>query len=127
MSCVYKSKGKMKPRFSIMLLVFAFSLTSCEIRTIDYATGDVKLISKTKTTVSGKPAIRLVIRNTGEKDLFDIIVTVKAKRRQIDLEIETLVLESLQANESVARVVVFRHLEGHDDYDLLTYAVSCTR
>ncbi len=115
---------KIKTISYTLFLAIAFSITGCEISSVDYAIGDVKLISKAKTIVGGKPAIRLTIINTSVIDAFNVTVTVKAKRNQMDIEIKTAIIEKLKPDEIVKRVVVLNNLSKHDDYDFLTYAVN---
>ena len=104
--------------FALLLIV------NCKIASVDYAAGQVKLANKTRSTIDGKPAISMMIKNEGDENVWNILVTVKAKRKQTDISIQTIKLDQLYSLESVERRVVFEDLDGHEDYDLLTYAVS---
>lgn len=99
-------------------------MIGCKIASVDYAVGQVKLVNKIKTTVDGKPAVSLIIRNEGEEDVATVIITVKAKRKQVDLSVQTVVLDRLHAHEVAKRTVIFSNLNSHEDYDLITYAVN---
>ncbi|MFQ5651554.1 MAG: hypothetical protein ACE5IY_16585 [bacterium] len=104
--------------------ILMFTMLTCKFSSVDYAVGDVQLISKTRTTVEGKPAIRLQIENTGDDDVHNVRITIKAKKSQRDLQVETVFLERLSARERIIKRVVFDQLGGHSDYDLLTYAIN---
>ncbi len=53
-----------------------------------------------------------------------MLVTVKAKRKQTDISVQTIKLNRLDSLETVERTLIFENLNTHDDYDLLTYAVA---
>ena len=114
----------MKARLIKLALFLLLVMISCKIASVDYALGQVNLTNKTKSTIAGKPAISLVIKNEGEQQVWNVLVTVKAKRKQTDISVQTIKLDRLDALESVERTVIFENLKGHDDYDLLTYAVA---
>ena len=114
----------MKARLIKLALFLLLVMISCKIVSVDYAVGPVQLTNKTKSTVAGKPAISLVIKNEGEQQVWNVLVTVKAKRKQTDISVQTIKLDRLDALESVERTVIFENLNAHDDYDLLTYAVA---
>ena len=114
----------MKTRLINPALFLLLAMISCKIASVDYAVGQVNLSNKTKSTIAGKPAISLLIRNEGEEKVWNVLVTVKAKRKQTDISIQTIRLDRLDSLETVERTVVFENLNGHDDYDLLTYAVA---
>ena len=99
-------------------------MVSCKIASVDYAVGQVNLTNKTKSTIAGKPAISLLIKNEGEQQVWNVLVTIKAKRKQTDISVQTIELDRLDSLETVERTVVFENLNAHDDYDLLTYAVA---
>ncbi len=101
-----------------------FALTTCKFGSVDYAVGDVQLTSKVKTEVAGRPAVRLHIENSGDEAVTNIRITVKAKRKQRDLEVQILALDRLSGATTITRTVVFSRLTTHSDYDLLTYAVA---
>lgn len=106
-----------------LLLALACALTACNITAVDYAVREVKITDKVKTKVLDKPALRLTVQNTGESPVFDVRVTVKAKRNQMDLSVQWATVERLEVDEEAQRVVMFEELASHQDYDLLTYAV----
>ena len=114
----------MKTRLINSALFLLLVMFSCKIASVDYAVGRVNLTNKTKSTIAGKPAISLLIKNEGEQQVWNVLVTVKAKRKQIDISVQTIKLDRLDSLETVERTVVFENLNGHDDYDLLTYAVA---
>ncbi len=114
----------MKKRFIKLSLFILLVMVSCKIASVDYAIGQVKLTNKTKNTIGGKPAISLVIKNEGEEQVWNVLVTVKAKRKQTDISVQTIELDRLGSLETVERTVIFEDLNAHDDYDLLTYAVA---
>ncbi len=114
----------MKARLIKLALFLLLVMISCKIASVDYAVGQVQLTNKTKSTVAGKPAISLIIKNEGEQQVWNVLVTVKAKRKQTDISVQTIKLDRLDALESVERTVIFENLNAHDDYDLLTYAVA---
>ena len=107
-------------------LVFTVLLIACEISSIDYAVGEIELAAKTPTMVDDRPAIRLVIKNTGTTVKTDVVITVKAKKNQEDISTITIKLNSIKADEQVERYAVFGNLRAHDDYDFVTYAVSAS-
>lgn len=113
----------MKLLAKFALILFCIQV-NCKIRSVDYAVDQVTLSDKAKTTINGQPAINLVITNVGEGDVWDVVVTVKAKRQQIDISTQEIKLGALKANESITGTVIFSNLGGHEDYDLLTYAVK---
>ncbi len=114
----------MKEIFMKLSLFILLVMVSCKIASVDYAVGQVNLTNKTKSTIAGKPAISLVIKNEGEQQVWNVLVTVKAKRKQTDISVQTIELDRLDSLETVERTVVFENLNAHDDYDLLTYAVA---
>ena len=114
----------MKKRFIRLPLFILLVMVSCKITSVDYAIGQVKLTNKTKNTIAGKPAISLAIKNEGEEQVWNVLVTVKAKRKQTDISVQTIELDRLDSLETVERTVIFENLNAHDDYDLLTYAVA---
>lgn len=112
-----------------MILAATLMLVSCEnygITSVDYSSGQVRLTNKTKThsIVDGRPAINLTIKNEGETLVWDILITVKAKRKTVDISIQTIELNRLDSLETVERTIIFENLNTHDDYDLLTYAIN---
>ena len=114
----------MKTRVINLAVFFLLVMISCKIGSVDYAIGQVKLTNKTKSMIAGKPAISLVIKNEGEEQVWNVLVTVKAKRKQTDISVQTVELDRLGSLETVERTVIFENLNAHDDYDLLTYAVA---
>ena len=114
----------MKEIFMKLSLFIFLVMVSCKIASVDYALGQVNLTNKTKSTIAGKPAISLVIKNEGEQQVWNVLVTVKAKKKQTDISVQTIKLDRLDALESVERTVIFENLNAHNDYDLLTYAVA---
>jgi hypothetical protein len=114
----------MKTRLINLAVFFLLVMLSCKIASVDYAVGQVNLTNKTKSTIAGKPAISLLIKNEGEEQVWNVLVTVKAKRKQTDISVQTIKLDRLDSLESVERTVIFENLNAHDDYDLLTYAVA---
>lgn len=111
----------------LTLLLIAITATAgCDIQAIDYAVGDIKLVEKKQVVVGEQPAIKLVIENTGKQEVSDIVVTIKAKKEQLDLEEVKVRLDLLKAGERVERIAIFRHIVSHRDYELLTYAVAFT-
>ncbi len=114
----------MKEIFMKLSLFILLVMVSCKIASVDYAVGQVNLTNKTKSTIAGKPAISLLIKNEGEQQVWNVLVTVKAKRKQTDISVQTIKLDRLDSLETVERTVIFENLNGHDDYDLLTYAVA---
>jgi len=114
----------MKEIFMKLSLFILLVMVSCKIASVDYAVGQVNLTNKTKSTIAGKPAISLLIKNEGEEQVWNVLVTVKAKRKQTDISVQTIRLDRLDSLETVERTVVFENLNAHDDYDLLTYAVA---
>ena len=114
----------MKTRLIKQALFLLLVMISCKIASVDYALGQVNLINKTKSTIAGKPAISLLIKNEGEEQVWNVLVTVKAKRKQTDISVQTIKLDRLGSLETVERTVIFENLNAHDDYDLLTYAVA---
>ncbi len=114
----------MKEIFMKLSLFILLVMVGCKIASVDYAVGQVNLTNKTKSTIAGKPAISLLIKNEGEQQVWNVLVTVKAKRKQTDISVQTIKLDRLDALESVERTVIFENLNAHDDYDLLTYAVA---
>ena len=114
----------MKEIFMKLSLFILLVMISCKIASVDYALGQVNLTNKTKSTIAGKPAISLLIKNEGEKQVWNVLVTVKAKRKQTDISVQTIKLNRLDSLETVERTVIFENLNAHDDYDLLTYAVA---
>ncbi len=114
----------MKEIFMKLSLFILLVMVSCKIASVDYAVGQVNLTNKTKSTIAGKPAISLLIKNEGEQQVWNVLVTVKAKRKQTDISVQTIELERLDSLETVERTIVFENLNAHEDYDLLTYAVA---
>ncbi len=114
----------MKTRHINLAVFFLLAVISCKITSVDYALGQVNLTNKTKSTIAGKPAISFVIKNQGEEQVWNVLVTVKAKRKQTDISVQTIKLDRLDSLETVERTVIFENLNAHDDYDLLTYAVA---
>lgn len=113
----------------LVILAATLMLVSCEnygITSVDYSSGQVRLTNKTKTQsiIDDKPAINLTIKNEGETLVWDILITVKAKRKTVDIDIQTIELDRLDSLETVERMVVFENLTTHADYDLLTYAIA---
>lgn len=102
----------------------ALCLLRCDISAVDYAAGDVKIIRRQPTTVGGKPAIELLLKNTGQKDAQNVVITIKAKLGQRDVDTATLSLEKIQVNETVPGTGIFSRIKSHDEYDFLTFAVS---
>ncbi len=105
-------------------ILLAFVMMNCRIASVDYALGQVRLVNKTKNTIDGRPAISMKIRNEGEEQVWNVLITVKAKRKQTDISVQTIKLDILDSFETVAGTVVFENLTEHSDYDLLTYAVA---
>ena len=114
----------MKIRLVNLALFILLFMVSCKIASVDYAVAQVNLTNKTKSTIAGKPAISLLIKNEGEEQVWNVLVTIKAKRKQTDISVQTIELDRLDALETVERTVVFENLNAHGDYDLLTYAVA---
>ena len=118
-------KRNMTPKFKTLLLwSMLFALTTCKFSAVDYAVGDVQLASKTKVTIDGNPGVQLTIVNSGDETVTNVLVTIKAKRGQRDLEIQTIALSELRAGAETVATAVFRTLTSHSDYDMLTYAVA---
>ena len=114
----------MKTRLINLAVFFLLAVISCKITSVDYTLGQVNLTNKTKSTIAGKPAISFVIKNQGEEQVWNVLVTVKAKRKQTDISVQTIELDRLDSLETVERTIIFENLNAHDDYDLLTYAVA---
>jgi len=114
----------MKKRLLKLSLFLLLVMIGCKIASVDYAVGQVKLTEKTKRTIDGKPVISLLIKNKGEEQVWNVLVTIKAKRKQTDISVQTIKLDRLDSLETVERTVVFENLNAHDDYDLLTYALA---
>ncbi len=114
----------MKTKVAIILISVWTIAFTCKFSAVDYAVGDVQLSKKHPIEVEGRPALELEIVNQGEEAAFDILVTIKAKKRQRVLQAKTVSLDELAANRRASRIVVFESLQDHSDYDLLTYAVS---
>lgn len=114
----------MKTKLINPALFFLLVMISCKIASVDYALGQVNLTNKTKSMIAGKPAISLLIKNGGKEQVWNVLVTVKAKREQTDISVQTIKLDRLDSLETIERTVIFENLNGHDDYDLLTYAVA---
>ncbi len=110
----------MKPLLGLCVIVL---LRTCGISAVDYAVGDVRLTGKTKISVHDKPGILLTIENTGSKAVKEVTITVKAKRRQTDVDIAIVKIEKLEAEQEITRQAVLNRLRAHTDYELLTYAV----
>lgn len=110
----------------IMLIFLGTALMGCDIQAIDYAVGDVRLVEKMPLIVADKPAIKLVIENKGDGDASDIVVFIKAKKEQVDLEELKVGVEFLKSGARAEKTAIFRHIGTHDEYDLLTYAVTFT-
>ena len=123
-SLINMKKSPLNTRHINLALFFLLVMISCKIASVDYAFGQVKLTNKTKSTIAGKPAISLLIKNEGEQKVWNVLVTVKAKRKQTDISVQTIELDRLDSLETVERTVIFENLNAHDDYDLLTYAVA---
>lgn len=115
-----------KRQFCVFAFLVTISLT-CRFSAVDYATGDVQLRRKTKTSVEGKPAIALEVVNTGAEAVNDVEVIVNAKNDQHTLQSVSIFLDHLNAEESVEATAVFDSLRSHNDYDLLTFAVKFSR
>jgi len=99
-------------------------LRTCNISSINYASGDIKVIKKTKTEINERPAILLTIKNVGEIPATNIELTAKAKLNQRDKDFAVIKLTRLEPSESIEKAVVFKRLQSHQDYELLTIAVS---
>ena len=111
----------------LVILAATLILISCEnygITSVDYSSGQVRLTNKTKSIIDDKPAISLTINNESETLVWDILITVKAKRKNVDISIQTIELNRLDSLETVERTIIFENLNTHDDYDLLTYAIT---
>ena len=107
-----------------LILVLGLLVHTCKITSVDYAQGNVRIISKVKTTINEMPALHLALRNEGEEAVFDVVVTVKAKKDQIDLDVVRAIVDKIDARETVNISIVFQKLGGHSDYDFLTYAID---
>jgi len=107
-----------------LLVVAVFLMRGCGIGAVDYAVGNVRLSQKQKTSVDNLPAVLLTVENAGQAAADDIVVTVKAKQAQKDIDTAVVRIESLPAGSSVTRTAILRRLKSHADYELLTYAVS---
>lgn len=112
---------------TVRLALLTLLLLGCEITAVNYAVGDVEILDRTKTEVEQKPAVRVSLTNSGQDTVFDIELTVKAKRNQKDVDVVAQRFSRMTAGDTVSTTLVFDHLAGHQQYDFLTYAVNFSR
>jgi len=110
-----------------LLLVATLFFLRCDISAVDYAVGDVKILRRQQTTVDGQPAIELLLENIGQQDALNVVVTIKAKMGQRDVDITIVKLDKIEVREAVLRTGVFKRIASHEAYDLLTFAVAFSR
>ncbi|MCG8605994.1 hypothetical protein MJD09_13505 [bacterium] len=106
------------------ILVVLFLITTCKINSINYALDEVRIISKVKTTLEEQPAIELTLKNEGESEVFDILVTAKAKRNQEDIDQAVGQVAKIGPDQTITLQLIFNEISSHKDYDFLTYAVN---
>jgi hypothetical protein len=106
------------------LLIFLLLITTCKINSINYALDEIRIISKVKTTFDEQPAIELTLKNEGEEEVFDILVTAKAKRKQEDIDQAVGQVAKIGPDQTINLQLIFSQISSHEDYDFLTYAVN---
>ncbi len=106
------------------LILFCFILQACDIAAVNYAVNEVQLLEKSPVLIAERPGIKLTISNQSEATVYDVKVTVKAKKNQDDISVILVKLPELKAAESIEKTALFGNLRSHEEYDFLTYAVS---
>ena len=106
------------------LLIFLLLITTCKINSINYALDEVRIINKVKTTFDKQPAIQLTLKNEGQAEVFDILVTAKAKKKQEDIDQAQARIAEIGPDQSISLRLIFSEITSHEDYDFLTYAVN---
>ena len=107
------------PLFILLLL-----LQGCKVSAINYAQGDIRITSTTKVVVDNRPAVEVGLTNAAEIPRRNILVTVKAKRNQKDLDVAQTTIPIMEPGATVEVLLTFENLTGHAAYDFLTYAVT---
>lgn len=100
---------------------------SCDISAVNYAVDDVAIVDKTKVVVDQHPAVKITLRNGTDGVVYDVKVTVKAKKNQRDLDRSIMTLRRMSADKIERSTLIFEHLKDHEAYDFLTFAVSFSR
>ena len=108
----------------LLLLLFLLCFPACEIATVDYAVNDVQLLNKAPVVIENHPAVRMTVSNQSDAAVYNIKVTIKAKKNQEDISVVLIKLPELGAAEGVEKTAVFSNLSSHLDYEFLTYAVD---
>jgi|GEM_PF-2287258 len=108
--------------FCLLPLLF-FTLT-CDITAVNYAVDKVEIVDRTKVVVDQHPAVEIALRNATGDVVYNVKVTVKAKKNQRDLDLSSMTIRRMSIDKVERSVLVFEHLQDHADYDFLTFAVS---
>ncbi len=114
----------MKILYSLIVLTL---FISCEISAVNYAVDDVEILGKRKITLGTRPAVEVELRNSTEAPVYDVTITVKAKKNQRDVAQSTSTFTQIAASQTEKSVLVLSALKDHTDYDFLTFAVTFSR
>lgn len=109
---------------SFPLFILLLLLLGCKVSAINYAQGDIRITGTTKVVVAGRPAIEVSLTNVTEIARRNILVTVKAKRNQNDLDVAQTTIPIMEPGATVEVLLTFENLAGHAAYDFLTFAVT---
>ncbi len=106
------------------LFILLLLLQGCKVSAINYAQGDIRITSTTKVVIGDRPAVEVRLTNAAEIPRRNILVTVKAKRNQNDLDVAQTTIPIMEPGATVEVLLTFENLTGHSAYDFLTYAVT---